>query len=176
MKVGDVDTYIGRKDFPRLLARLPQSHRDASQARSYILYVKADSINDILKRAGERVEKGEKTAGFYDMETRTIHVSSAPALYLFDTRNPTAYLRRSARVGTVMTFYHEYAHSLRGEGITMWISSWDVLQREWRSRHDGFAEAYAFYATSKISRMRLKGKRPISYDFMKRFFKEEEER
>lgn len=84
-------------------------------------------------------------------------------------------------------------------GAFSWGEPWkEITRKEWRlavkewfpafsknparpfarshSRHvpvsESFAEAYAQYATSKPSQMRLKRERPLSYKYMKKFFEE----
>ena len=101
---------------------------------------------------------------------------------------------RNAKLGAASTFYHEYGHAVRpGLGpkgrrdwqkIVLKSGEWKMAQHDVDnfygifgrkagdplSNDEAFAEAYAFYATSKVSNARLKRDRPQTYAWMRSFF------
>ena len=100
---------------------------------------------------------------------------------------------RNAKLGAARVFYHEFAHSLRFDQMlkaddsldawrpVYWSGEWhDMRHREGLPglplfgphKEETFAEAYTWYATNKLGRNRLRKERPMSYEFMKKFFEE----
>lgn len=101
-------------------------------------------------------------------------------------------IKRNTAVGTAKAFYHEYGHSVNNSYKFSNSSNWRrVTAAEWRVSEgqtgysvskdilgggkavppsESWSEAYSMYATSKVSRARLKRERPKSFDYMKKFF------
>ena len=99
--------------------------------------------------------------------------------------------KRNAKVSMTMAFYHEYAHAMvqsrTGTGLLKDTlpEEWTRLQAksgEWNDmdtdlspfslKHESFAEAYMMYAADTISRNKLRKTKPLSYEYMKKFFEE----
>lgn len=93
---------------------------------------------------------------------------------------------RDAKIKVRRVFYHELAHSMERNISADFLRAWNKISRrsgEWadvtpgaRSLHprtrseELFADAYSLYASSRISRERLRRSRPLSYAYMKEFF------
>jgi len=110
--------------------------------------------------------------------------------------------KRNGIVGATKAFYHEFAHSLdirsnKNGTYTIkksWGDDWvNVVKSEWllspkakdydpemlkvhkvytEDPLESWADSYSLYATSKVSRSRLKREYPLSYEYMKKFFEE----
>lgn len=101
-------------------------------------------------------------------------------------------MERNAKIGSAKAFYHEYGHSVNNDFRFSNASDWRrVTASEWRVRagdtghsvsmdilgggkavppSESWSESYSLYATSKVSRARLKRERPRSFEYMQRFF------
>lgn len=110
--------------------------------------------------------------------------------------------KRNGAIGATKAFYHEFAHSLDLKGNKdgtytinrSWEDDWiNVVKSEWllspkakdydpellkihkvyaEDPMEAWADSYSLYATSKVSRVRLKREYPLSYEYMKKFFGE----
>ena len=103
--------------------------------------------------------------------------------------------RRWKRLENASTLYHEIGHSINYKGRLSNDTRWSkVVRSEWRNIRslgelesvslwgyppvqavmpkEAWSEAYSMYARSKSSRNSLRKSRPLTYEYMKKFFEE----
>lgn len=144
------------------------------------LYLVRSRPRDFLVPIGYSSRPSHRPGGAYYGDRWSDWLSPAPATRAGRERSA----RRNIRLGGARAFYHEYGHSVSHVAVDRWRSAsgarGEWTEQSWRhgpyeppvsvSANESFAEAYAFYATSRPMRMRLKRERPHSYEFMKEFF------
>ena len=168
------DSIFSSDKAKRLESRLPEHHRSLSTMTGLKIW-----------RGPVMDERG--TVGMYETFTGRVHVSVDPTEYLsakgYSSRplhRPAGSIRsryrilRNAKVGSAKTFYHEYGHSIYGQTSSLQKQSFPMIG-EWDdvpSRSEAFAEAYGAFATSKFGKNTLRKERPLTFEYMKKFFEE----
>jgi hypothetical protein len=187
------------EDVPRLIERLPSSHQKLSSVKD-IQIGNAAQLIEAAKGPGAKItvrdaSKWALKGGEYNGGTGVLRVNSAQSGFM--GKHPGGYTRfpvprhgsknleRRAKVGSAAAFYHEYAHSLVfPKNFYYYSDRWKKISfKEWRptashrvnkqklgAESEFWAEAYASYALSRVSRSRLKRERPETYKYMREFF------
>ena len=138
-----------------------------------------------LLRVSRKLENYMKEVGY---TSKPSHVPGGYWAYKAHTKkeiSPEArkrYTLRNARLGATKAFYHEYGHSVWSGANEQLRSIWSRsanIRGEWYTGQfprpmldpaESFAEAYTQYATSKVSKARLRRERPVSYSAVASFF------
>ena len=177
--------------------RIPKHHQMLSKAKTFTLHNSAQSMENVWKKGNTPAGFFDRASGAIHVRVDTSSYAFPVGYTNLPAHRPRGkeplteasalrYDARNARVGSASTFYHEYAHSIfTGMGGYKWSSS-DGPQ-EWNQRgltaageyfeypldvNESFAEAYAFYATTSAKGAELRRERPMSYEFVKKFFEE----
>lgn len=200
----ELDSVMSRPVVDKLLARLPESHRRISRMENleildhqlggmYNRHVGSWTPGGKGKRKNlirltRKPDVFMTEVGYTDKPS---HVSGGYWAYKAHSKVPLTeaarkrHTLRNARLGARKSFYHEYGHSIWDGPVDdlryLWADhsrfEWSLSARLPFSRlplTESFAEAYAMYAISKVSRARLKRQRPESYALMERFFNQVE--
>lgn len=180
---------LTQSDVPKLLARLPRKHRQMSKANHFLIHKNEGALKVAYRKASRRGGEAPRgTTGFYDHYNEALHIRVDALPYLgkagYSSRPshiPKGSMRdvglrliRNAKVGSRKAFYHEYGHSVdRGSRFSNG-HRWLDMGPEWRgvAPKEAWSESYTMFATSKVSRARLRRERPESYQYMKRFFEQ----
>lgn len=195
----DLNTVMSPTIVRKLIARLPAAHRKLSRMKKLeisddLLIRGVGSWNPTGKKNLLRISrKPENYMKEVGSTSRPSHIPGgywAHRLHSEKIMSPEAQMRhtlRNSRVGAAKVFYHEYGHSVwSGTNERFRNDIWIFgpgLREEWRIGRlpptldpaESFAESYAQYATSKVSRSRLRKQRPVSYNVMDSFFKHGED-
>lgn len=188
----DKRTVLDAKAVDRLVARLPVGHRKISKVNEVIMGSQKQLRVQMKKEGYSRLQR-LVAKGAYSDRTRNILLATdvrsraGGTLTGYTRFTPARALGKNKERWTKMdsssNLYHEYAHSMdvsRGFSVT---SRWNsIVKKEWRPatslslnlqsgiQREFWADAYASYALSKSSRMRLKRERPETHKYMKEFF------
>jgi hypothetical protein len=178
------------EDIPKLLKRVPQSHRRLSEMRDFRVHNSRKSLAAAWSKSSP-VSPGNSMVGYYDHFQGKLHVRGDVSPYVgpvgYSPRpshipmgsqwNTGRFMQRNAKVGSSKAFYHEYGHSINNMGKLSRTREWmNIGTKDWRGvdPKEAWSESYALYATSKVSRSRLRRERPDAYKYMKEFFARED--
>ncbi len=188
----DKRTVLDAKTVDRLVARLPPGHRKISKVNEIIIGSQKQ-LRVRMKKEGYSPLHRLIAKGAYSDETHNILLATdirsraGGTLTGYTRFTPARALGKSkerwTKVDSSSNLYHEYAHSMdsfRGFATT---ERWrKIVVKEWRPttslssnlqpgiHREFWADAYASYALSKSSKMRLKRERPETHKYMKEFF------
>ena len=178
---------IEQRDIVHLVSRVPKHHQQISKAKDFRLHNER-SMAAAWQSHGALTSGQRPPVGFFDHFSGVLHTrvdplpytsnvgySSRPAHIPRGMVASSSNIRRNAYLGSAKTFYHEYGHSVNHLSRFSSKPDWNsILDIEWDrvAGKEAWSEAYTLYATNKIGRNRLRKERPLSYEYMKKFFEE----
>ncbi len=171
-----------------LLSRLPSEHRKFAQLKGGVHFRDAKDLAREWRKLGGDPLSPSDLSGFYHTASQKLFLGKKAQSYTRNvgyTKRPSwrpvaaSSIQRNGRVGASSTYYHEYAHAIDQGRKLANTRAWKRVSRaEWKEAwwkrstktDESWAEAYAMFARSKVSRARLKRERPYSHKYMKKFF------
>ena len=194
-----LDSIFSEEIAQKYMSRLPQRHRDMSNLTKVTIWDKF-ILNDPSWGDGGAYDPRHGTIHIPIAPGRSLRdlgYTTSPPAYKAHKKmlkrtevglhEQIRLLRlrqvRNTKVKTAKAFHHEFAHSIYTPGV-VWkdlvanSGEWGDLSLTARAlspellHEELFSDAYSMYASGAISRFEMRKERPLTYEFMKKFFEE----